>query len=193
MIKDDIDRIVCSLDDMKHSPLRNYVIPGLTSWIVGGDPHPARGCVRLFENARRHQESIVPHSHRFDFTAFVLRGSVTNRVWREIDEPDCDLYVAKVLHYNDAPGKYTQDSEVRSATRWDFKDARYTEGHVYSMVHDEVHSIYFSRDARVLFFEGPTISNTSVALEPFVDGEVIPVLKTEPWMFKRQKEVENGF
>ena len=50
---------------MKHSPVRNYAIPGLTSSLIGS-PSP-NGTVRIFECSREHQEPIIPHSHRFSF------------------------------------------------------------------------------------------------------------------------------
>ena len=34
------------LKKMRHSPVRNYAVPGLTSWLVG-EPGP-NGCVRNF-------------------------------------------------------------------------------------------------------------------------------------------------
>jgi hypothetical protein len=53
------------------------------------------------------------------------------------------------------------------------------------MTADEIHSIFFGRDTSVLFFEGPNVSDTSIILEPVVDGETIPTFKVEPWAFKR--------
>jgi len=49
----------------------------------------------------------------------------------------------------------------------------------------QIHSINFAKGTEVLFFEGPTIMDTSVILEPYVDGETVPTFKTEPWMFKK--------
>lgn len=48
---------------------------------------------------------------------------------------------------------------------------------------EEIHSITFSRGASVLFFEGPRKTDTSTVLEPVVDGETIPLFRTEPWMY----------
>lgn len=58
------------------------------------------------------------------------------------------------------------------------------------MLASEVHSIHFSRGAQVLFFEGPTVADTSIILEPNVDGETIPTFRVEPWMFKRSTPTE---
>jgi hypothetical protein len=55
------------------------------------------------------------------------------------------------------------------------------------MRYNEIHSIKFSKDAIVLFFEGPTVTDSSFVLEPVVEGEYIPTMTTEPWMFRRGK------
>lgn len=168
---------------MAHSPLLNYVLPGLTSSLIGA-PSPA-GTVRLFQNSRDQQENITPHSHRFDFLCWVLRGMVTNRLWRVTDDRERgDLFTASVLSYDGSPGKYTRDL-ADPPLRWAHFSRVYREGQCYSMRSHEIHSINFSRDAIVLFFEGPTVSETTQILEPYVDGEVIPTLEVKSWMFKR--------
>jgi hypothetical protein len=170
---------------MAHSPIRNYAIPGLTSSLIGA-PSPA-GTVRLFQNARDHQEPIVPHSHRFDFMCWVLAGSVRNRVWTEAYYEDraFDFYQSSKLIYGGKAGAYEQ--VAGDVARWRYKDAEYSKGECYSMKADGVHSIYFSRGAIVLFFEGPNISNESVVLEPVVDGETIKTFEIKPWMFRRER------
>lgn len=68
---------------LTHSHVHNYVIPGLTSSLIGEQsPH---GSVRVFQCLRDHQEVITPHSHRFDLTCIVLRGSVMNRIWEPVE------------------------------------------------------------------------------------------------------------
>lgn len=157
---------------MAHSPIRNYALPGLTSKLLSR--------VRLFECDRDHQEEITPHSHRFDFVALVLAGEVRNRLW---SPSGGDLFHAQTLHYEGACGKYRRESgEIE---RWRYHDDLYGEGDSYEMGHAEVHSIHFSRGARVLFFEGPTVCDSSIILEPHVDGETIPTFRVEPWMFRR--------
>jgi hypothetical protein len=170
---------------MKHSPVKNYVIPGLTSSLIG-NPSSA-GTIRLFECSRDHQESITPHSHRFSFQCWVLRGSVRNRIWTELEYPDTDgdQFCASSLEYSGEFGKYEKKDEHLG--RWRYEDALYRAGECYSMRSDEVHSIFFSRGAIILFFEGPTESNKSVILEPYVDGAVVPTFKVEPWMFKKDQ------
>lgn len=165
---------------MKTNGLHNYAIPGLSSHLIGGI---MAGGVRLFECSRKHTEQITPHSHRFDFQALVLRGTVTNLIW----DYDCcgDEYALSTIKYKNSPGKYdvVDSSTAKMAVR--FRNT-YQEGEIYGMVHTEIHSIQFSKNAAVLFFEGPSISDTSVILEPVVDGVTIPTFKTEPWMFTRR-------
>ena len=177
----DVDALIA----MAHSPLRNYIVPGLDSYLIG-NPSPA-GTVRLFRCSRWHQESITPHSHRFNFQCWVLRGWVRQVLWEDASLcsylAEDDMYMRSVQKYLGVPGKY-EISRV-SSSRYLRAEETYQAGECYSMTHDEIHSIYFSKGAEVLFFEGPQVSDTSVFLEPVVNGEVIPTLKTEPWMFQR--------
>lgn len=162
---------------MAHSRLANYIIPGLTSSLIGGDGY---GTVRLFECSRNHEETIVPHSHRFDFRCLVLAGRVVNTVWKE--GPDGDPFMQTILSYDGAPGQYrSEDSEVAHFIP---ERTTYVEGDWYGMPWDEIHSIKFSKGAVVLFLEGPLKSNSTIILQPFVDGEVVPTMKVEPWMFR---------
>lgn len=167
---------------MAHSPVRNYAIPGLTSFLIG---QPSGfGSVRLFHSEREHQESITPHSHRFGFQCLVLRGNVRNRLWRQVGHDAAgDLYRTTTLRYLGGIGKY--ERTPGDVCKWSYTDECFTAGECYGMSADEVHSIFFSRDALVLFLEGQTVADHSIALEPVVDGETIPTLETQPWMFRR--------
>lgn len=171
----DLDGIL----SMRSKSLKNYIIPGLTSSLIGGEQ---AGCVRLFECGREHEETITPHSHRFDFRALVLRGTVTNHIWESKILSNGDPYQCTRLIYLGAPGQY--EKEPIEVSRWTKSSIKYSAGHWYGMTHDQVHSIQFSRNAIVLFFEGPEVARESVILEPWVDGETIPTLRTEPWMFQ---------
>lgn len=171
-----------AVQEMKHSPIRNYAIPGLTSWLIG-TPDPAHGCVRLFDSERQHVEPISPHSHRFDFTALVLEGQVTNRVWTTNE--DGDLWEALEIIYEGEPGKYRQQRGLDG--RWFFKDALYKPGSCYHMKAGEVHSIYFGRGAKVLMFEGPNVSDRSIVLQPMANNTLVPTFEVRPWMFKRDE------
>ena len=169
---------------MEHSPIKNYAIPGLTSSLIGAPS--AAGTIRMFRCEREHQEAITPHSHRFNFQCWVLRGSVRNRIWTKTynQNPAGDLFQRTKLIYEGDVGHY--QTEACDIGNWKYSDQEYSAGQCYSMRADEVHSIFFSRGALVLFFEGPTEANSSIILEPCVDGEVVPTFKVEPWMFKRE-------
>lgn len=177
---------------LAHSPLHNYVIPGLTSYLIGEQANQThkRGRVRLFVSEREHFEPITPHSHRFDFTCHVLKGCVSNTIWTPADSPlDGDIYMRSRLMYEGSPGEYT--ALPISEERWVKETTQYNEGDTYQMTADQVHSIHFSRGAHVLFFEGPNVSDTNIILEPVANGEHIKTFKTEPWMFKRGQEIMN--
>ena len=168
---------------MAHSQVSNYVLPGLTSSLIGAPS--AAGTMRLFENSRDHQETLTPHSHRFDFMCWVLRGSVRNRLWTKSydSDRDADDYRTTTLRYCGEIGKYQQ--EPGDVHRWRYVDRVFSEGQCYAMKAHEVHSIFFSRRALVLFFEGPTVAETSIVIEPVVDGETIKTLEIKPWMFRK--------
>lgn len=169
---------------MAHSPVKNYAIPGLTSSLIG-NPGPA-GTMRLFQCERDHQETITPHSHRFDFQCWVLRGEVRNRIWTESykGDPNADLFLQSRLACS-GMGRYGT-SPIGIAS-WLYTDTVYEAGDCYAMKAHQIHSIFFSRGAIVLFFEGAKKVHESLILEPVVDGEVVPTFKVEPWMFKREK------
>lgn len=95
-----------------------------------------------------------------------------------------DFYRSSTLTYGGSAGDYEQRED--DVGRWNYIDSTFSAGECYSMKSKDVHSIYFSRDAVVLFFEGPTISSTSVVLEPVVNGETIKTFEVKPWMFQRE-------
>lgn len=173
------------IKSMCHSPVHNYAIPGLTSYLVG-ESSKKHGTARLFHMTRTHEERIVPHSHRFDFTCHVLKGKVRNSVWKRRNKgsfsPDFDLFNAATIQFK-GMGEYERLSEEQDYFARVI--GTYCEGESYSMRHDEIHSIEFTKDTQVLFFEGPQLTEQSVILEPIVDGQVIPTFKTEDWMFKK--------
>lgn len=169
---------------MAHSPVKNYAIPGLTSWLVGS-VGPTGGLVRLFHSERKHVEPITPHSHRFDFTAQVLKGAVKNRMWVGCrSKTEGDLYCVSNEKYLGTIGKYETKPEGHEF--YGYYDKDYKAGDTYQMKAEEIHSIYFGRDTYVLMFEGPAKTDTSKVLEPVVDGQRIPTFKVEEWMFQRR-------
>lgn len=185
--------------DMRHSPVRNYVVPGLTSWLIG-EPS-ATGLVRLFEAERETVEAITPHSHRFDFQCWVLAGWVRNRIWkRRVNSDGCDWYFESVLvrglpKSGHAPrmGEYTQgDKGMDIAVPYTWEDTTYGADEWYSMGHKDIHSIHFGRGTKVLFFEGPQRTEEVTILEPRANEVRVPTFKVEPWMFQREATVGEG-
>lgn len=174
---------------MRHSPVRNYAIPGLTSWMIG-QPDSEYGCIRMFQCDRDHQEPITPHSHRFDLQCVVLEGRVTNRIWTPVHYPydKGDQYSRIAQEYEGSFGDYVMHQRARGE-RYEFKDYVYGPGDTYSMEYDEIHSIYFAKGTKVLVFEGPQRANESTILLPYVNGETIDTFRLEPWMFKREHNV----
>lgn len=168
------------LDVMKHSPLGNYGgIPGLTSWLIGTPSQT--GLVRLMECSRDHEEPIIPHSHRFDFHCIVLVGQVRNILWTPDD--DGDEYLQSTLSYGGEPGAYLKAPGV--SIGWKKNERIYVTWDEYEMHANQVHSIFFARGTKVLFFEGPQVTGDSIILEPVVDGAVIPTFEVKPWAFQR--------
>jgi len=170
-----------AIQPLVNSPVKNYVIPGLTSSLVGG---VGNGTVRLFTCERTHEEPICPHSHRFSFTCFVLAGAVRNRIWRRAYSGD--QYEALRLIKTGQFGAY--EKSIGERGRYAFNELSYGPGEMYSMKHDEIHSIYFSAGASVLFFEGPEVQNESLVLQPVVDGETVPTFRVESWMFQKEQK-----
>ena len=172
------------LQSMCNSRLGNYAgIPGLTSSLLGGPEH---GKVRLFDCSREHQESLVPHSHRFDVMCLVLRGIVENHIWQK---GPGDLFTVSKIRYLGAPG-CTERVASGEPAAYRRHSTRYEHGEFYSMRACEVHSVNFSRDALVLFFEGPQVSTESVLLEPYVDGKTVPTFQLQFWMYQRAEARE---
>jgi hypothetical protein len=173
---------------MAHSPIRNYAVPGLVSYLIG-ERSEGKGCVRLFHSTRNHQEPIAPHSHRFDFHCIVLAGQVRNLIWREdynFNSHNSDTYARRILKYSGAPGHYGITNG--GISKYTSSESVYTKGQSYSMEADQVHSIFFSKGAYVLFFEGAQQSDESVVLVPVVDDEVIETFRKEEWMFRAEHE-----
>ncbi len=172
-----LDLIVSALEEMKSDSVRNYVIAGLDSHLL------QNGKVRLFECSRWHQDQITPHSHRFDFACLVLEGYVQNRIWERTSPSKGDLFQCSELSYEGEIGNYA----IKRNDQAHFLSTPeiYNEGECYGMKASEIHSIEFSKGAKVLFFEGPTVSNKSIVLEPVVNGEIIPTFEKRDYMFKK--------
>jgi len=171
------------IESMRSDTLSNYIVPGLSSSLL------ENGKVRLFDCSRNHQESIVPHSHRFDFASLVLCGKVVNKIWTSTTESSGDFFEETYLRYGGKPGSYM--SAVHGRDFYNYRSKTYEQGKWYVMKSDDIHSIEFERGTKVLVFEGPQITNTSTILEPVVNGKKIPTHVVEDWMF--QSEANNEF
>jgi hypothetical protein len=170
-----LDLLINIVAQMKGRGVNNYVLPGLSSHLL------EHGRMRVFTSSRDTEEHITPHSHRFDFACLVLRGSVENAIYR----PDKvgDLYVASELQPRNG-GMGTYQYAVLDTCRYRKERVVYGAGEIYAMGAEQIHSIKFSSDAIVLFFEGPTTRSSSVILEPSVDGKRIPTFQVSSWMFE---------
>lgn len=168
---------------LAHSPVTNYVVPGLTSYMIGAPSE--HGCVRMFHSEREHQECLTPHSHRFDLQSWVIQGSVTNIIWTPTGDEDtgADLFQTTVLEYEGSIGSYKKTKG--GVGKWRAAPKRYLEGECYQMKAEEVHSIRFSRGAILVIFEGAQVSNSSMIIEPYVDDLLVPTFKVEDWMFRK--------
>lgn len=172
-----------AIEPMLHSRLQNYIIPGLTSRLVGGGDH---GKVRLFQTDRQARDFVTPHSHRFDFTCLVLSGTVRNTLFLGGGAGTDEWCISTIDQVCGSEGllAYTHTREPAPSV-WSQETYTYTRGDTYHMKAAEIHSIQFDKGTQVLFFEGPQFTTTSRMLEPWVDGKVVPTFRTEPWMFDR--------
>lgn len=173
----DMDR----MRELMSSRLQNYIVPGMVSSLIAAAPNGENGRVRIFENSREQLMPIVPHSHRFSFQCLVLQGHVINMLWHP--DENGEYYTQSVLHYEGEVGKYTKSEPVVGC--WSYTEDFYKTGDWYSMAAQDIHSIEFSKDAIVLFFEGVSFVNSTLILEPNVEGETIPTMAVQPWMFKK--------
>jgi hypothetical protein len=178
-----IERIAQVVSVMRNSSLGNYIVPGLTSHLVGGGDF---GKVRLFEASRDTRDVITPHSHRFNFACLVLRGSATNTIY-EVATSAGEPWVLSTI--DQVCGKdglldfvHTRETHVTYFRR---VTNTYEPGAVYWMNYDDIHSIVFSANAQVLFFEGPQQVTRSSMIEPWVNGKVVPTFETKDWMFEK--------
>lgn len=180
---------------MKHSPVQNYICPGLKSSLIGNRAEDG-SCVRMFEAERDTREHwITPHDHAYDFTCIVLRGTVENTIYvppgqiyvnEDGTKDGKGLYVVGHLERHLEIGDYRVHREPTMPQEFGTYTATYRRGQTYSMNHDEIHSIRFYAGTSVLFLEGRHIRSTTVFLEPWVDGfGRVETFKCEPWMFRK--------
>lgn len=178
-----------TLRQMAHSPIRNYIVPGLTSWMIGGKA-PDGSCMRMFEMTREQMEFITPHSHRFDFQATVLRGQVENKIWMQTrydDEAAVGSYHIHDMDYDGTVGRYTDPKPREFGVKlYRTETTTYETGESYSMLAHQIHSIRFRHNTVVLMFEAANRLTKTQILLPVVERNIIPTFKVEPWMFQRE-------
>lgn len=177
-----LDQIEKFIRQESDSLLANYVIPGLESFKASGVK------VRMFDMTREQVSHIAPHSHRFNFACMVLSGVVQNILWKP--QPKSfgaevgDLFVEKVNKYMGSPGQYEAVSRPLPVRYAPVKKS-YGPGECYGMKHDEVHSIIFEDNAKVLFLEGDDVVNENIVLVPYDSRTgITPIDATQPWMFR---------
>lgn len=171
------------LKQLGGTKLENYVSPGLSSTLL------SEGKFRIFENTRKQEYFITPHSHRYDLLSIVLKGVVTNTIYKHHSIPEKYLGIQKLEKYAISSikpkgefGKY--EEKFQYVSTFARCTNRYGVGDAYHMRDDEIHTINFSEDAVVLLIESPEKTDTSLILQPVNEREeVIPTMKVEPWMF----------
>lgn len=185
----DIKMLTNQLDRMAHHKVENYVVPGLNSELIAVPKGNERGLIRRFKLEDRHQyEFVFPHSHRYHFTALVLTGKVTNRVFKPSNSIMGDFWVPSKLQRDlKVLGKY-EKIQGEKPVRYEVVSTTYGPGDTYAMAPEEIHSIYFARGTEVLIFEGPTEQEETTILEPYANGQVIKNFRVDDWMFKREGE-----
>lgn len=182
-MKQDTQAILDAIRPMRNSLLRNYIVPGLNSNLIGGAEF---GKVRLFSATRAARDFVTPHSHRFDFTALVLRGIVRNTIFSQHLQSQEEWCLSTIGRVCGADGLENYNHiRATEVSLWTQKTTVYVEGETYAMQFAEIHSIQFESDTEVLMFEGPQQTEFSRMLEPWVNGKVVPTFKTEDWMFER--------
>lgn len=170
-----IEHIVEMLD----SSVGNYILPGLSSYLL------TNGVVRLFHATRNNEGFVTPHSHKFNFTCYVLQGKVTNTIYTPCNVilPSTSSFIEK-----EQTGTY-KDSNYSLVTKdiveYFTKDDIYEEGSWYSMTYNQIHSIKFEKNSLVLFFEGPNVTNKVTILEPYdrLTKTEMNTFRKDSWMF----------
>lgn len=174
------------LTKMMHSRVDNYAMPGLSSYLIT-EPSKERGCLRLFIAERdTWLWPITPHSHRFDLTSVVLRGTVWNTLFNY--SAGGEPFVEIGQHLIGKFGEYDLN-EGGTLGRFSHNTDKYEVGESYFMKHDQIHSIRFSAGAHVLVQEGPQKSESSTVLLPHVGGKTLNTMVLADWQFLTEEKM----
>jgi hypothetical protein len=194
------------LECERHSPVHDYVIPGLTSWMissVGADPYSPK--VRMFEMLREQLGDLTPHSHRYDFTCLVLQGEVENFIWHpdgKAGDTNSQLMCWQNMAWDGDIGalRAMPGDGNRGLGYYRVERKTYKAGEEYSMSNEGLHHIRFGMGSRVLFFEGASRGADTRILEPVsaIDSrnallaplgpmvvQPLSLFERKPWMFTR--------
>ena len=164
---------VMDISNYSVNEIQHYAIPYLTS-------HQVQSAEILHMEHYQHG-LVAPHSHRHNLLFVVLEGAVSNDLYLPDDRgPE---YLIRTIKYGGRPGKYSSDNEE---ARGRFRSVRYSfnAGDCFRMLADEIHSIYFGKDAKLLRVSGPELTETSLQLIPVTDKAVcVDIAAVQPWMF----------
>lgn len=170
--------LISHLKNNVSSKIENYVVPALSSLMIGDAK------IRIFEANRDQEYFVTPHSHRYDLFSLVLKGSVKNTIYSHADGvEEAEEYAVSFIEESgfDYLVKYSHNAKYLKENRF------YEEGQGYFMPADFIHTIKFSKDAVVLIFEGKQLQKGSTVLQPVdASGNIIPTMKVEPWMFNKK-------
>lgn len=183
----DLAQIWDAVKAMRSNRLKNYIVPGLHSSLIGAASD--YGKVRLFEAERYTRDTVTPHSHRFGFTCLVLHGAVENTIYETAIAPySAEMWIRSTVTQVCGKNGLQEFKHVREEEPRFFKATStvYRAGDTYRLRHTDIHSIVFEKDTKVLFFEEPSVQDWDWMLEPFVEGKLVPTFKTEPWMFEKE-------
>jgi len=164
--------------------VKNYVLAGMTSFMAGGQL-VIEAKTRTFSMERHQSNMVVPHSHRYCLLSKVIAGTVVNTLWKKTcrEDPEADSFYETILSPTDGGmGEYEKTFRARVCYYKPLQRS-YGPGESYFMDCEDIHSIAFSKGTVVEIMEYPEESDTSLILEPAIDGKVIPLSRTEDWMF----------
>ena len=162
--------------------LEDYIVPGLRSTELAR--LAAGGMIRLFEMSHEQEFFVVPHDHRFGFNCYVLRGTAWNTIYH-VREADCALDQATHAAAPYLRSSHSLDLRSVRLMRCELETVPYGEGSWYSMEHSAFHTIEFTKDARVLFIEGPEEkSGPNSCLLPVVNGKIYNTFFWGAWMMR---------
>ncbi len=175
-------KLLALLDGMSHSQVNNYIVPDVSSKLLGSDDGE-HGRFRIFDSRRDQDMLVTPHNHRFNLWSMVIQGQVENTVYTP-DRDNGDLYMQTSMRYNGEIGKYVRGSFQEK--RYVKKINSYTAGSSYYMRFQDIHTIKFHKDTVLLIVEGKPIREINEILEPVTqDGTHIRTIpdETPAWQF----------